>query len=326
MEPELGEKVGSQLSKLTKGVGFLVIIAILGLLFVKSMVFIVKAEYQGVIVTLGKATRTVGPGIHFKLPWPLQSLKQVNVKQVRRVEIGYRTISAGPPAEYRDVPEESLMLTGDENIIEVAAAVQYVVADPITYLYRIDKPDTALRKAAESALREVVGRYTIDDVLVNNKALVQEESKRLLQQLADEFQMGIAIRSFLLQDVHPPEEVIDAFKDVASAKEDKQKYINEAEAYRSDLIPKARGQAEEIIQEAEAAKESRILRAQGDVAKFLEMYEEYVNSREVTRTRLYLETMEEVLAGKQIFIMSDEGGSVKLIPLGQYLGGDAGER
>lgn len=314
--PQLKD-TGKKSLKLIASVALLAIV----LLVVKSCVFIIGPEAAGTVRTFGRVTTMVGPGIGFKLPYPIQQLDSVNVKHVRRVELGYRTIRQGPPAEYREVPEESLMLTGDENIADVTAAVQFLVSDVTKYMFYVDNPESAVQKAAESALREIVGRFNIDDVLVTNKQVIQDETKRLLQGIIDEWQVGVTITSFLLQDVYAPREVRAAFSDVASAKEDKQRYINQALGYQSDLIPRARGEAAQIIAQAEGKAQGRVLRAQGDVLKFDKMYSEYRLSKEVTRTRLYLEAMEQILAGKQIYVVTKDGNNINYIPLMNHVGG-----
>ena len=320
MDPILIPHLKDRGKKSLKLVSYVAVLAVV-LLVAQSCVFIVGPEAAGTVRTFGRVTTMVGPGIGFKLPYPIQQLDTVNVKQVRRVELGYRTIRQGPPGEYRDLPEESLMLTGDENIADVTAAVQFVVSDVTKYMFYVDNPESAVQKAAESALREVVGRYTIDDVLVNNKQVIQDETKRLLQGIVDEWRVGVTVTSFLLQDVYAPREVRAAFSDVASAKEDKQRYINQALGYQSDLIPRARGEAAQIVAQAEGKAQSRVLRAQGDVLKFDKMYSEYRLSKEVTRTRLYLEAMEQVLAGKQIYVVTKDGNNINYIPLMNHVGG-----
>lgn len=322
MEPVLIPQLITNSKKGLKVVAAVALVAAV-LLIAKSCIYIVGPESAGTVRTFGRVTTMVGPGIGLKLPYPIQQLDTANVKQVRRVELGYRTIKQGPPAEYRQMPEESLMLTGDENIADVTAAVQFVISDVTKYMFHIDNPEMAVQKAAESALREIVGRFPIDDVLVTNKQAIQDESKRLLQSIVDEWQVGVTITSFLLQDVYAPEQVRAAFSDVASAKEDKQRYINESLGYQSDILPKARGEAAQIVAQAEGKAQSRVLRAQGDVLKFDKMYSEYRLSKEVTRTRLYLEAMEEILAGKQIYVMTKNGNNLSYIPLINHVGGAA---
>jgi len=234
------------------------------------------------------------------------------------VEIGFRTISFGPPARYREIPVEALMLTGDENIVSAEAIVQYKIKDPVNYLFNIILPEQTVRSAAEATLRQVIGERKIDEALTVGKYEIQEETKRLLQKLLDSYKAGILIVAVQLQDVNPPKEVQDAFKDVASAKEDKSRYINQAQGYRNDLIPKARGEAVKMTKEAEGYKIERIKKAEGDVAKFNSILTEYKKGESITQARLYLEAMEEILPNmNKIIVGLDENQPlINPLPLG----------
>jgi len=227
---------------------------------------------------------------------------------VKRIEIGFRSLGNG---QYRAINQESLMLTGDENIVDAEMIVQYKVKSPEAYLFDIVKPRLTVREAAEASLRTVVGRHNIDESLTSGKLKIQEETKALLQEILDKYGAGIQVVAVQLQDVSPPEQVLGAFKDVASAKEDKNRMINQAEGYRNDLIPKARGEAEARIRNAEGFKQARTKRAEGDVAKFKSMLKEYRKAKNITKKRLYLETMEEILPGVEKVIVPDgDNGNV----------------
>jgi membrane protease subunit HflK len=203
------------------------------------------------------------------------------------------------------------MLTGDENIVDAEMIVQYKLKDPEAYLFNFVRPVLTVREASEASLRTVVGRHGIDQTLTSGKLMIQEETKTLLQSILDKYNTGILVVAVQLQDVSPPKTVISAFKDVASAKEDKNRLINEAEGYRNDVIPKARGEAQAMIREAEGFKEARIKRSEGDVAKFTAMVKEYKKSKSITKKRLYLEAMEDILPGIEKFIVPDgEGGNL----------------
>ena len=203
------------------------------------------------------------------------------------------------------------MLTGDENIVDAEMIVQYKLKDPEAYLFNFVRPVLTVRDASEASLRTVVGRHGIDQTLTAGKLMIQEETKTLLQAILDKYNSGILVVAVQLQDVSPPKTVISAFKDVASAKEDKNRLINEAEGYRNDVIPKARGEAQAMIREAEGFKEARIKRSEGDVAKFSAMLKEYKKAKSVTKKRLYLEAMEDILPGIEKFIIPDgEGGNL----------------
>ncbi|MHC4062768.1 MAG: FtsH protease activity modulator HflK [Planctomycetota bacterium] len=236
------------------------------------------------------------------------------------MEIGFETISPGPPARYRFHPEESLMLTGDEQIIDAQIIVQYKIKDPSDYLFNVrglEGPQGTIKDAAEVALRQVVGQRPIDDVLITEKLQVEIDITTLLQEIVNGYESGIQIKEVKLQTVQPPKEVASSFSDVVSAKEDKDKLIQEAEGYKEDLIPKARGEARSMVLAAEAYREEKVTRAEGDVEKFLAVLAEYEKAKEVTRKRLYLEAMEKVLPGIRKFIIDSETGDgvLKLLPL-----------
>lgn len=291
------------------------------ILWLLSGIYIVRPGEQGVVRRFGRALDEVKqPGPHYHWPWPIEKVDKPKVEQVRRIEIGFRTVSPGPPARYNFYTEESLMLTGDEQIIDAQIIVQYKIKDAVEYLFNVrnlEGPQGAIKDAAEVALRQVVGKRPIDDVLIGEKAPVEIDIRELLQEIMDKYEGGIKITDVKLQTVQPPKEVAAAFSDVVSAKEDKEKLIQEAEGYKEDILPKARGQARSIVLTAEGYKEEKIKRAQGDVAKFLAVLKEYEKAKEVTRKRLYLETMEQVLPAIKKFIIDSETGDglLKLLPL-----------
>jgi membrane protease subunit HflK len=216
------------------------------------------------------------------------------------------------------------MLTGDENIVDAEMIVQYKIKDPVAYLFRIVGPELTVREAAEASLRTVVGRNKIDETLTTGKFTIQEETKNQLQSVLDNYNSGIHVVAVQLQDVSPPKEVIGAFKDVASAKEDKNRMINQAEGYRNDVIPKARGEAEAMIRDAEGFKESRVKRAEGDATKFTTILKEYRKAKSITEKRLYLETMEKVLPDIEKIIVPDKDSGNMLNLLNLNTGKTAG--
>jgi len=216
-----------------------------------------------------------------------------------------------------------LMLTGDENIVDMDLIVQYKVKDPVNYLFNVYNIPKTVKDATEAAIREIVGKNNIDDILTTGKYQVQQDTKKLLQKILDKYQAGIMVVAVQLQDVHPPEQVMQAFKDVASAKEDKIKYINEAQGYRNDIIPKAKGQAEKVLNEAQAYLKSKVAEAEGDASRFLQVYEQYKSAKDITKKRLYIETMEKVLPKtKKIVVDPKIGGkTLPLLPLEQIAPG-----
>ena len=265
--------------------------------------YMVGPDEVGVVRTFGEHTRVAQSGLNWHFPVPIETVNTPKVTEVKRIEIGFRTLRNG---QYRTVEKESLMLTGDENIVDAEMIVQYKIKDPVAYLFNIVEPELTVREAAEASLRTVVGRNKIDETLTTGKFTIQEETKSQLQSILDLYESGIHVVAVQLQDVSPPKEVIGAFKDVASAKEDKNRMVNQAEGYRNDIIPKARGEAEAMIRAAEGFRESRIKRAEGDAAKFTTILQEYRKAKSITEKRLYLETMEKVLPGIEKIIIPDK--------------------
>ena len=281
--------------------------------------FMVGPDEVGVVRTFGKHTRVAQSGLNWHFPVPIETVNTPKVTEVKRIEIGFRTLRNG---QYRTVEKESLMLTGDENIVDAEMIVQYKIKDPVAYLFNIVEPELTVREAAEASLRTVVGRNKIDETLTTGKFTIQEETKSQLQSILDLYESGIHVVAVQLQDVSPPKEVIGAFKDVASAKEDKNRMVNQAEGYRNDIIPKARGEAEAMIRDAEGFRESRIKRAEGDAAKFTTILKEYQKAKSITEKRLYLETMEKVLPGIEKIIIPDKdsGNILNLLNLNARTG------
>ncbi len=277
-------------------------------LWLASGIYIVAPDEVGVIRRFGAFAYTTPPGPHYRLPWPAERADTPKVTQVRRVEIGFRTIGYGQPARYQTVPRESLMLTGDENIVDMQFIVQYKIKNAEDYLFNVKNPDETVKDAAEAAMREIVGNNNIDSALTTGKFQIQQDTKSLLQTILDRYEAGISVEAVQLQDVHPPKDVVAAFKDVASAKEDKIKYINDSEGYRNDILPKAKGQASQITNEAIAYKESKIKMAQGDVSRFNQVLTEYQKAKDITKKRLYIEMMEEILPGMEKVILEGNAG------------------
>ena len=302
----LGGKLGS------------ILLAVAVVLVLSSGVFVVGPGEQGVIRTFGKHTGRAGPGPHFRIPF-VQDVDVVNVENIRRIEVGFRGD--------KQVASEALMLTGDENIVEAGMIIQYQVSDAAKYLFELRDPEESLRATAEVALRSMVGRTKIDDVITTGRESVQAETRDWLQKLMDQYQSGMTITEVKLQTVDAPDEVKEAFHDVVRAREEKEKLINQAMGYRADLIPRARGQARQIEREAEAYREERVLKARGDASKFESQYAEYQKAPDVTRRRIHLETMERVLSkvDKKTLLADDVAKSV-LPLLGPMTPGAAGEK
>lgn len=298
------------LPPIKRGQIILIIAAIAIIWIATGTFFLIGPDEQGVVLRFGKYSRTVDPGLNFKIPAPMETVLKTKVTQVRREEIGFRIADPGPPARYRDVPSESLMLTGDQNIIDIDLVVQYKISSAVDFLFEVRRQRKAIRDATEAAIREVVGRTKIDSVLTDGKFEVQNETKALIQSILNSYKMGVQITAVQLQDVHPPKQVIDAFKDVVSAKEDRERLINEAQGYQNSIIPETRGKAAQILRMAEAYKEEKINKAEGDASKFTSILREYNKAKDITRKRLYIETMEEILPNIEKFIIDQKGGGI----------------
>ena len=297
--------------------GISIIIIIIVVIWILSGIYTVAPNEVGVVKRFGKFVYTTTSGVHYRFPYPIESVLKPRVDEVKKMEIGYMTVSMGPPVRYRDIPEESLMLTGDENIISIQFILQYKIKDAINYLFDVRDVRETVKDAAEAAMREVVGKINIDEVLTVKKFQVQQDVKSLTQKILDNYKTGVLIQVVQLQDVHPPKSVIEAFRDVASAKEDKIKIINESEGYRNDILPKAKGGASKIVNEALAYKEAKIKGAKGDTSRFIQILKEYQKAKDITKTRLYIETMEEVLPSVKKIIIEDKMGKnvLPILPL-----------
>ncbi len=286
--------------------------------------YTVGPDEQGIVQTFGKYTSSTSPGFHFKLPWPIQTVKMPKVSEVKRLEIGFRTIPNTSPAKYEDATnsnamlKEAQMLTGDENVVNSSMIVQYKIKDAVAYLFNVKDQEGTLHDLAEAAERQVVGNRPIDDTLTTGKTDIQLEVLDKIQAMADQFGMGITVTAVQLQDVQPPSQVAAAFKDVATAKEDRDGIINTARGYQNEKIPQARGKAAQLLREAEAYERERVATAEGDAARFLALAEEYRKAPDVTKERLYLETMKAVLPRVKKVIVDDQAGVINLNQLSQF--------
>lgn len=275
--------------------------------------YVVNPGEIGIIRRFGKEVRKAQPGLNFRIPWPVDNVNIVNTERIRSIEIGFRSTQGYAQKNQRPV-SDSLMLTGDENIVDAQMIVQYQVRDPSKFLFRLRNPEETLHIASEVALRSIIGQTTIDDALTVGRTKIQSDTQVFLQRLMDDYQSGILVTEVKLQVVDPPVQVKDAFHEVVRAREDRERLINQALGYQEDLIPRARGQAQKILREAEAYNAERVLKAQGDAARFLELYEEYQNAKRVTRDRLYLESINRVLPQSEKIVV-DPGINATLLPL-----------
>ena len=304
------------------GFGFGLIVVVALAIWLVTGFYVVNQGERGVVLRFGKKAEITDAGLRWHLPFPLEKVEKVNVEKVSTIEIGYRSnLRTGGKSK---VPKEALMLTQDENIIDIEFAVQYKIKDAAEYLFNVRDPDTTIAQATESAVREVVGKSTLDFALTEGRDQVSRNSRELLQQILDRYKIGVHIVTVETQKAQPPEEVKSAFDDAVKAREDEQRLKNEAEAYANDVIPRARGAAARMTQEAEGYKASVIARADGDARRFSQIAGEYVKAPGVTRERMYLETMEQVLSSTtKIFVDQKAGNNLiylpldKLVPMGE---------
>lgn len=300
--------------------GVALIAAILLVVWGLAGIFIVEPAEEGVVLRFGSYLETTGSGPHWA-PYFIDSVEKVNVEQIRRAEIGYRSDAGG-----QSVPPESLMLTRDENIVDVQFAVLYRIKDARDYLFRVRDPDLTLRQATESAIREVVGRNVMDFVLTDGRAVVAEQVRERTQEILDRYETGLLVASVNMQKAQPPDQVRDAFSDAVKAREDEERYKNEARAYAAEILPKARGEANAMLERAEGYKQRVINESQGDVSRFSSVLTEYSKAPEVTRQRLYLDAMQNVLANSTKVLLDVEGGNNLLyVPLDRLLTGGGPE-
>lgn len=296
------ERLEFKIPNLKPKVPVTIFIVIIFLVWLGSGFFIVKSDEQAVVKRFGKIVKIVGAGPHFHLPYPIESIDKAEVTKIHRIEIGFRSEGNGT---IKPVPKEALMLTGDENIVSIDFIIQYKIADIVKYLYQVYNVRKVIKDAAESAIREVAGKEKIDDILTTEKNRIQIEARDILQSILNFYESGIDIIAVQLQDIEPPKSVIGAFKDVASAKEDKNRFINEAEAYRNEIIPKARAEAASMILNAEAYQAEEYEKAKGETARFLKMLSGYKMSSQITKKRLYLEKMREILGKSEIYVFDE---------------------
>lgn len=293
--------------------GFALIVLAVFVLWMASGVYIVKPEEQGVVMRFGQYHRTTPPGLNYHFPYPVEAVLTPRVTSVNRVEVGFRSGGSGRSTGEQSMNAESLMLTGDENIVDITFEVQWKIRTAPDYLFNIRNPDDTVKSVAESAMREVIGKSEIASVLTAGREEVASATKALMQNTLDEYKAGIEIVGVNLRNVNPPEQARAAFLDVQSARVDMETARNQAEAYRNEIVPRARGEAEKYIQDAEGYKQAVISRAQGEASRFSAVYNEYKLAKDVTKKRIYLETMEEIMGGMNKVII-DGNGSQGVLP------------
>ena len=286
---------------------FVIILAVI--IFILTGLYTINPEEVGVIQRFGKYIDTTEPGLHFKIPFGVDKLTKVKVKHVYKEEFGFRTLQSGVQTKYsaRSYDYESIMLTGDLNIADVEWIVQYRIKDPVKFLFRIRYIVETIRDLTESVTRQIVGDRSGDEVIVLSRKEIADEIQILLQQKLDDYEAGIEIYTINLQNVNPPERVKPAFNDVNSAKQEKERILNEAWQQYNKIIPEAKGKAKRTIEEAEGYAVNRVNRAKGDADRFIQMYNQYKNAKSITKKRLYLETMQKILPKvEKVFIIDEE--------------------
>jgi membrane protease subunit HflK len=304
---------GGNFSAMGVIIALLVVAAIWGL----SGFFRVQPDELGVVLRFGQYVRTVQPGLNYHLPYPIESVLLPKALRVNSMSIGMRVAEGRTGTTIRDVPEESLMLTGDENIVDVDFTVLWrIKPDGVgNFLFNIQNPEGTVKAVAESAMREVVGRSDIQPILTGARTATEVAVQDLMQRTLDQYGAGILIQQVQLQKVDPPSQVIDAFRDVQAARADQERAQNEGRTYANRVIPEARGRSAQILQGAEAYKEQTVAEAKGQTARFLKVYEEYKKAPDVTRQRIYLETMERIFGGADKLVYDPgAGGGPGVLP------------
>src|SRR4249920_2626296 len=294
--------------------GAWLLVVLVVIIWLASGFYIVDASQRGVVLRFGKYHQTTEPGPQWHLPYPIESVEVINLSQVRTLEVGYRNNVKNK------VLKESLMLTDDENIVDLQFAVQYVLKDPKEFLFYNRNPDEAVMQVAESAMREIVGKSKMDFVLYEGRESIRAQAQKLMQEILDRYQTGIAISQVTMQQAQPPEQVQAAFDDAVKATQDRERQINEGQAYANDVVPKARGTASRLMQESEGYKQRIIATAEGEASRFRQIVTEYSRAPAVTRERMYLDTMQQVLSNTSKVIIDQKAGSNLLfLPLDKLL-------
>jgi membrane protease subunit HflK len=318
-----GSSGNGGVSKAAKGsLKYFVILAVL--LWLLSGIYIVDPAEKGVVLRFGAYQNTTSQGPHWRIPYPFESVYKVNVEQIRATEIGFRNIQNSSYSGA--VSSESLMLTKDENMVDVKLAVQYKIADAQAYLFNVFNPELTLSHVVQSVIRQVVGDNTMDHVLTTGREQVAQEVKTASQGLLNEYNTGLIITAVTMQDAQPPIQVKASFDDVVKAREDEQRYINEAKAYANDIVPKARGASQRLIAEAEAYKSQVVSKSEGEAYRFNQILEEYLKAPVVTKERLYRETLEEVLGSTSKVIVDSNSNSLMYLPIDQLINSSRSSR
>ncbi len=300
-------------SKFGGGKSFSILLLILVSIWLLTGIYRVNPQEQGVVLRFGEWVRTTSPGLHYHLPRPIEKVITPDVTRENKIEVGYRAFGGGS-SNRRDVADESKMITGDENNIDIDFVVFWKISDAGKYLFNLQDPPETVKVAAQSIMRDIIGQTKIQTALTEGRQDIQFKAKNTLQELLNQYETGVEVRDVQLLSVDPPQEVIDAFNDVQRARQDRDTLINEAEAFRNDIVPRARGEAAEMIAKAEAYESQVVNRAKGDADRFVSVYDSYKNDPDVTSSRIYLETMEKVLSNVNKVIMDSSSSSSGIVP------------
>lgn len=299
------------------------ILGILLLLWLASGFYQIQPSDQGVVLRFGKYVNTTDAGLHYHLPYPIEKVIKVNVTKERSINLGVTETSNAPAQYYNNNQSsvalnsftESHMLTGDENIVDINLTVVWRIKDAKDYLFNVRSPDVTVRVAAQSVLREIVGQSEMQPIITGDRGLVEDQTKTELQKVLDDFGAGVVIVRVKLQKADPPKQVVDAFNEVQRAKADMERFKNEAEAYRNEVIPKAKGEAVKRLQEAEAYKEAVVNKARGDAERFSSIYNAYKQGKTVTSKRMYLEALEDILSKSETVVIDPSAKGANVLPV-----------
>ncbi len=325
-EKIFGNKPNGEIIISARGLIVLIILAIIG--WSSTGFYKVDASEVGVVLRFGKFHRYEPEGLRYHLPSPIEKAIIVKRTIINTIEIGFRKTGqqnsaygnySGFNQSSENITSERLMITGDTNIADVSFAVQWRVKDPKEFLFNLDNPEGTIKSVSESAMREIVGRSFFAEAMTTKRGQIEDEVKNIIQKVLDSYDSGIEIYAVNLNDVQNPEPVMPAFLDVETAKQDRETAINQAKSYENDIVPKARGDAQKMVQDAEAYKEQVISVAKGEAARFVSIYNEYRKAQDITRKRMYLETMQEILSGTNKIIMDNNGGVLPYLPVNEML-------
>ena len=300
----------------SSGRSLTLLVLVFGLIWAATGFYRVNPQQQGVVLRFGEWVRTSPPGLHYHLPFPIESVLTPEVTSDNRIEIGFRDVS-GNSSSRRDIADESQMITGDENIVDIDFVVFWRIADAGQYLFNLAEPDVTIKVTAEAVMREIIGRTAIQTALTEGRQDIQVQARQQLQDLLNEYGAGVRVRDVQLLTVDPPADVIDAFNEVQRARQDRDRLKNEAEAFSNDIVPRARGEAAKLVAEAEAYQAEVVNRASGDASRFDQVFQAYLKDKAVTKERIYIETVEEIFSNVDKIIIDSEAGSgvVPYLPL-----------